>query len=81
MSLTIQALKGIVWSGFSQFVGLVLQVVIGAILARLLLPEDFGLIGMVTVFSGIVGLFRELRFGAAIIQKKDVTEEHFSSIF
>jgi len=46
-----------------------------------LLPEDFGLVGMVFVFSGVIGMFSELGLGAAVIQRKDVTEEHLSSVF
>jgi len=81
ISLTIRTMKATLWSGASKFAGLGLQIGIGAFLARLLFPEDFGLIGMVAVFSGIVGLFRELGLGSAIIQKKDATEEHLSSVF
>ena len=80
-SLVSQTMRGVGWSGISQVTKFVLQIVIGAILARLLLPSDFGLIGMVAVFSGVVGMFADLGLGSAIIQRKDVSEEHLSSVF
>jgi len=50
-------------------------------LLRLLTPNDFGMIAMVTVFTGFVALFSELGLGAALIQKQDVEERHYSSVF
>lgn len=81
MELVSQTLKGIGWSGVSQFVRLSLRFIISAVLARLLSPRDFGLVGMVAVFSGFISIFRELGLGAAVIQRKDITEEHLSSVF
>lgn len=81
ISLTFRTLKAVLWSGTSQLTGLGLQIIIGAVLARLLFPEDFGMLGMVAVFSGFVGMFQELGLGAAIVQRKDITEEHLSSVF
>lgn len=81
ISLTSRTLKGISWSGISRFARLGLRFIISAILARLLLPRDFGLLGMVVVFSGIIGMFSQLGLGAAIIQRKDIAEEHLSSVF
>jgi len=57
------------------------QFVITAVLARLLAPSDFGLIGMATVFTGFALIFGELGIGGAIIQKQDLREEHCSSAF
>jgi len=53
----------------------------GIALARLLVPDDFGLIAMVIVFSGLSELLSDVGLGSALIQKKDVREEHFSSVF
>ena len=81
LSLTFRTFKAVIWSGASQITGLVLQIGIGAVLARLLFPKDFGLLGMVAVFAGFVGMFQELGLGAAIVQRKDITEKHLSSVF
>ena len=57
------------------------QFVVGIVLARLLLPEDFGLIGMLVIFMAIAQAFLDSGFGAALIQKKGITEEDVCSIF
>jgi O-antigen/teichoic acid export membrane protein len=51
------------------------------ILARLLGPEDFGLIGMVTAFTGVVTTLGDFGLSAAAIQRTTVTEEQFSALF
>lgn len=50
-------------------------------LARLLSPRDFGLVGMVTAFTGVLDLFRDFGLSAAAIQSKTVTEEQISALF
>ena len=57
------------------------SIVLMVILARLLMPEDFGLVGMIVVFTGFAGIFSDAGFGAALIQKKAVEERHLSSVF
>src|SRR5258705_13686508 len=52
-----------------------------AILARLLNPLDFGLLGMVTAFTGVLSLFRDFGLSAAAIQRPTVTDEQSSTLF
>jgi len=76
-----QAVTGIFWSFLerfgSQFILLITQVV----LARLLTPEDFGLIGMLAIFIGISQAFVDSGFGNALIQKKEVNQTDYSTVF
>src|ERR1700743_855296 len=51
------------------------------ILARLLAPKDFGLVGMVTAFTGGLSLFRDFGLSAATIQRETVTDEQISTLF
>ena len=51
------------------------------VLARLLDPKDFGLVGMVTAFTGVLILFRDFGLSAAAIQRALVTEEQISTLF
>jgi O-antigen/teichoic acid export membrane protein/glycosyltransferase involved in cell wall biosynthesis len=51
------------------------------VLARLLDPRDFGLVGMVTAFTGILNLFRDFGLSAAAVQRLKVTEEQVSTLF
>ena len=51
------------------------------ILARLLDPKDFGLVGMVTAFTGVLTLFRDFGLSAAAVQRTSITEEQISTLF
>src|SRR5712671_5325692 len=51
------------------------------ILARLLLPKEFGLVGMVTAFTGFLGLFRDAGLSMATIQRASVTDAQTSTLF
>src|ERR1700756_766439 len=51
------------------------------ILARLLTPKDFGLVGMVTAFTGVLTLFRDFGLSSATVQRVEVTEEQISTLF
>jgi O-antigen/teichoic acid export membrane protein len=81
MSLTTRTIQGVGWSAISQIFRLLLQFVITVILARLLTPNDFGLLAMVVVFTNFVSIFRDFGLTAALIQRKGLTEEHLSSSF
>lgn len=61
----------------AQGVGFIVSVV----LARLLTPEDYGLIGLITVFISIAAVFVSSGFGNALIQKENATQTDFSSVF
>jgi teichuronic acid exporter len=54
---------------------------IGIVLARMLFPEQFGLIGMLTIFMAVAQSFLDSGFGAALIQKRDATQTDTCSIF
>ncbi len=81
MNLTTRTVQGVGWSGISQFTRLLLQLVITAILARLLTPNDFGLLAMAIVFANFVSIFRDFGLTAALIQRKGLTEQHLSTSF
>lgn len=51
------------------------------VLARLLGPKDYGLVGMVTAFTGVLGLFRDFGLSSAAVQRATVTEEQSSTLF
>lgn len=76
-----KTIAGILWSFVSQLGRYGLQFIIGVILARLLSPDDFGLIGMITVFVGFANIYTDLAFGSALIQKQDTNPDHYFSIF
>ncbi len=69
------------WS-FTEGVGLRgVQFVVGIVLARMLLPEQFGMIGMLTIFLMVAQTFLDSGFGAALIQRPVISDKDTSSIF
>ena len=66
---------------FAQAANLLLRVGSLVILARLLAPRDFGLVGMVTALTGVLNLFRDFGLSAATVQRTSVTEEQTSTLF
>src|SRR5580692_6606134 len=65
----------------AQAASLLLRVGSLMVLARLLDPKDFGLIGMVTAFTGVLTLFRDFGLSSAAVQRATVTEEQISTLF
>ena len=58
-----------------------IQLIVQIVLARLLIPEDYGIIALVTIFITIASVFVQSGFNTALIQKKDANEADFSSVF
>ena len=81
MSLKEKTLKGLSWSFASQIGKQLTQFFVTAALARSLTSEDFGLIGMATVFVGLFTLLNERGLSAALIQNQRSTQTHSSSVF
>lgn len=64
-------IKGLKWAGIEFAVGALFRFLVKMLLAKLLLPNDFGLIGMTSIFIAVVSAASELGMGAALIQKKE----------
>lgn len=71
MDLKHKIFGGVAWNALGLLIDNGLQLVVKLILARLLLPEVFGIIGFATVFIGIIEVFSDLGMSAALIQRKD----------
>ncbi len=76
-----RAIHGVSWSATSQVVTQGFTFAISIVLARILGPKAYGLIGMVTVFTGFAVLFGGLGLGPAIIQRKDLERRHLDAAF
>ena len=79
--LKSKIVSGLFWRFMERSGTQGIQFFVSIILARLLLPKDFGLIGLITVFIAIANVFIQSGFGAALIQKKEVDEQDYSSVF
>jgi PST family polysaccharide transporter len=73
--------QGAVASFVSQALSLALRMVSMVVLARLLVPEDFGLVGMVTAVTGFFALFKEAGLSNATVHSATVTEDQLSTLF
>lgn len=80
-SLKSQTLTGLLWSFLERAGTQLVSFVVSIILARILLPEDYGVIAIVLVFISFLDVFVQAGFGSALIQKKEVDEYDLSSIF
>lgn len=75
------SLQGVLWSATERFSVQGLRFFTGLILARMLLPSDYGMIGMLSIFLAISQTFVDSGFSSALIQKKDRTETDYSTAF
>jgi O-antigen/teichoic acid export membrane protein len=80
-ALENKAKNGLIWSSIDKFSTLVIQFVVGIILARLLIPEDFGLIGMISILLAISQCLVNGGFYTALLQKKKIDNTDYSTIF
>lgn len=80
-SLKAKTVNGVFWNGINRFSVQGISFVFGIVLARLLSPSDYGLVGMVTVFVAISQAFVNSGFSSALIRKQDRTEVDNSTTF
>jgi len=81
MTLKHKTISGLIWSFIDNFAQNGLTFVVGIILARLLMPADFGLIGMITIFIAISESFINSGFSTALIRKQNCTDIDFCTVF
>lgn len=81
MSLKKQAVSGVKWSGISMGAVTGFQFITLAVLARLLSPSDFGLMGMIMVVVGFAQAFADMGISNAIIHRQDATKNQLSSLY
>ena len=80
-NLKHQTVSGIKWNAIGKFGHQGIQFFVSLILARLLAPEEFGLISMLIIFMNIANVFIASGLGLALIQKKDCNDTDFSTVF
>lgn len=80
-SLTNKTIKGVGWSAADALLGQGITFVVGIILARLLTPEEYGLIGICLIFTTVLNGIVDSGFSNAIIRKKDATNEDYNTMF
>ena len=73
--------KGLFWGGISTFFQQIVGMVFGIIIARILNPDDYGLVAMLTIFSAIANTIMDSGFTTALINKKTIRHEDYNAVF
>ena len=81
MSLKQKTFKGVIWSAVERFSTQGVQFLFGILLARLLTPNDYGMIAMLTIFMAVSQTFIDSGFGNALIRKPDRNEADKATVF
>ena len=81
MTLKQKAISGLIWSFIDNIASLGITFIVGIILARLLSPKEFGLIGMLTIFIAISQSFIDSGFRQSLIRKQNCTQADYSTVF
>lgn len=77
----VKIISNFIWRFAERCGAQLVTFIVSIVLARLLLPEDYGTIALVTVFTTIMQVFVDSGLGTALIQKKDADDLDFSSVF
>lgn len=76
-----KTISGVKWNAIGRFSTQGVSFVISILLARILSPSDYGVVGMIGIFMAIAQTFIDSGFGSALIRKKDCTDEDYSTAF
>lgn len=80
-NLKQKAASGMIWTAVQKYSTMAVGFISSIILARLLMPEDYGAIGMLAIFMSLAEVFIDAGFGSALIQKKNPTQADYSTVF
>ena len=73
--------KGLFWGGISSGTQQIIQVVFGVIMLRLLGPKEFGIVGMLSIFTMIATNIQDSGFTMALINKKNIQHKDYNAVF
>lgn len=76
-----QMLSGVFYTAVAKYSGIVISLVVMAILARLLCPDDFGTVAIATVFINFFSIFTNIGISSAIVQNKELTQQDINKIY
>lgn len=80
-SVKNELLSGVTYIAVAKYSGIFVQLVVTSLLARLLVPEDFGIVAIATVIIAFFNILSDIGIGPAIIQNKELGKEDLSNIF
>lgn len=80
-SLTDKTVKGVGWNSLDRVANYGIGFIIGIVLARLLSPEEYGLIGIIGIFTAIFNIILDSGLSTALIRKHGVTDSDYCTVF
>ena len=80
-NLKQQLFSGVFYTALAKYSGIVISLVVAGVLARLLTPDDFGIVAIATVIIAFFSIFTDMGISPAIVQNKALTEKDLSDIF
>ena len=72
---------GVRWSAVGTWGGQLIQLLVTVVLARILVPEDYGLLAMAVVFTGFLAIFKTMGFDKVVIQQESISDALLHSLF
>ncbi len=80
-TLTSKTLSGLIWKFIERFSAQIISFIVSVILARMLFPEDYGIVALVTIFITLANSLVTNGIGTSLVQKKDSDSDDFSTMF
>lgn len=80
-TLKQQLVSGVFYTALAKYSGIFISLIVAGVLARLLSPDDFGVVAIATVIITFFGIFTDMGVSPAIVQHKELTEQDLSNIF
>ena len=80
-SLKNKTVKGVAWSAVDNIAGHSVTFIVSLVLARILSPDDYGLIGIIAIFTAVCQTLINAGFTTALIRKKDATDDDYNTVF
>lgn len=80
-SLKEKTAKGLLWFGIGNLTTQVMNMLFGIFIARILLPDDYGMVGLLLVFSTLASALQESGLTSALINKKECRHEDYNAVF
>ena len=74
-------LNGVFWNAIQKYSGLVVNIAVSMVLARLLTPEAFGVVAIATVLISFLTMICDMGIGPAIIQRQDLEQKDLDNIY
>ena len=80
-NLKQKTISGLLWQFTQKIINQLISFVVTVILARILMPEDYGVVALAGMFNILIGVFLDNGLGSALIQKKEADELDYNTVF